>query len=224
MTDAFGQMLPFALVIALSPIPIVAVIAMLFSGRAVANGLAFLLGWIVGVAGGLALLVALAEVGGLLGGNDASSTTATVLRFLLGALLLAAAVKKWRGRPSPGEEPAMPGWMARMDTIGPVGAFGSATLLGGLNPKNLLMNAAAATVLASEGLPGTDQATLIALYTAVASSSVALAVGYRLLTGERGAATLERMRGWLVANDAAVVSVLLLVFGVKLLGDAITGI
>jgi hypothetical protein len=216
-------MLPFALVIALSPIPIVAVIAMLFSKRAIANGLAFLVGWIVGVAGCLTLLTVVAESGDL-GSEGAPSTTAVVLRFLLGALLLAGAVKKWRGRPRPGDDVSMPGWMARVDGVGPVRAFGLAVILGGVNPKNLLMNIAAAAVLASEELSGADQALTIALYTAVASASVALAVGYRVFAGERGAATLERMRGWLAANEAAVMAVILLLLGVKLVGDAITGL
>lgn len=224
MSDAFGQMLPFALVIALSPIPIVAVIAMLFSRRAIANGGAFLAGWVVGVAGSLTLLTAVAEAWGLLDSDDAPSTTVVVLRFLLGGLLLVAAVKTWRGRPRPGDAVAMPGWMARIDAIGLSGAFGLAVLLGGVNPKSLLMNVAAAAVLASEELSRADRAVAIVLYTAVASSTVALAVGYRVSAGERGAVTLERMRGWLAANDATVMSVLFLVFGVKLVGDAITGL
>ena len=224
MGDAFGQILPFALVIALSPIPIVAVIAVLFSRHAIAKGLVFLVGWIVAVGGGLALLTAVAGAGDVLGSDDAPSTTVVVLRFLLGVLLLAAAAKKWRGRPQPGDAVEMPGWMARVDGIGPAGAFGLALLLGGVNPKNLLMNVAAAAVLASEELSGTDQAVVVGLYTAVASASVALAVGYRALAGERGAATLERMRGWLAANDATVMSLLFLVFGVKLVGDAIAGL
>jgi hypothetical protein len=223
MTQAFGEMLPFALVIALSPIPIVAVIAMLFSQRAVGNGIAFLLGWLVGVAGGLALLTALASTQDL-GPSDSPSTIASVMRLTLGVLLIAGAALKWRGRPAPGEDVAMPGWMARVDTIRPGGAFVLAALLGGVNPKNLLMNIAAGAVLASAALGGEDEAVVIALYTAVASCTVALAVLYRLLAGQRAATTLERMRGWLVANNAAVMSVLLLVLGVKLVGDAIAGV
>ena len=183
---------PLPLVIALSPIPIVAVIAVLFSQHALANGTAFLVGWIIGVAGGLALLTAIAQAGGVLGSND--STAIVVLRLFLGVVLLAAAVKKWRGRPRPGDAIAMPAWMARIDGIGLVGASGLALLLG-VNPKNLLMNAAAAAMLA---------------------------VGYRAFAGERGRTTLERLREWLAANDATVMSVLFLVFGVKLVGDAIT--
>jgi threonine/homoserine/homoserine lactone efflux protein len=146
------------------------------------------------------------------------------LRLAIGVLLLAGAFLKWRGRPGPGQEPSMPRWMARAETIGPAGAFVLAALLGGVNPKNLLMNVAAAAVLASASLGVRDQAVVIALYTAIASCTVALAVLYRVVAGRRAAATLDRMRGWLVANNALVMSVLLLVLGAKLVGDAIAGI
>ena len=51
MGPAIGDMLPFAIGVALSPVPIVAVILMLFSARARQNGPAFLGGWLAGVAG-----------------------------------------------------------------------------------------------------------------------------------------------------------------------------
>src|SRR5262249_46610206 len=42
------QMLPSALGVALSPIPIAAVVLMLLTGRSRANGMAFILGWVSG--------------------------------------------------------------------------------------------------------------------------------------------------------------------------------
>jgi hypothetical protein len=53
---------------------------------------------------------------------------------------------------------------------------------------------------------------------------VASAVAYRLVAGDRAATKLEQMRTWLVANNATVMSVLFLVLGGKLVGDAITGL
>jgi hypothetical protein len=223
MTQSFGEIVPFALVIALSPIPIVAVIAMLFSQRAIGNGLAFLMGWIVGVGACLAILTALAASQDLGTGTDPSSERIWI-EALLGVALLAGAVWKWRSRPAPGDAVPMPGWMAKVDGIRPARAFGLAVVLAGLNPKCLVMNAAAAAVIAPAGLAGADLAIVIGLYTAVASSTVALAVLYRVFSGARGVTTLERVRGWLVANNAAVMAVLLLVFGVKLVGDAIAAI
>ena len=96
-----------------------------------------------------------------------------------------------------------------------------AVFLGGVNPKNLVMNIAAAVVLASADLSPSSSAEVIALYTAVASSTVAMAVGYRIFRRERAVATLGRMRGWLIANNAAVMGTLFLVLGAKLVGDAL---
>ena len=59
MNEAIGQVLPLAVVAALSPFPIIAVVLMLATPRARTNGPAFLLGWIVGITavGTIVLLV-----------------------------------------------------------------------------------------------------------------------------------------------------------------------
>ena len=51
MGQAIGDLLPAAVGVAISPLPIVAVVLMLVSARGRANGPAFLIGWLVGVAG-----------------------------------------------------------------------------------------------------------------------------------------------------------------------------
>ena len=155
-------------------------------------------------------------------GSEASPATGTsVLRLVLGIALLGFAAKTWRSRPAPGEDPAEPSWMAKTESMRPSGSFVFAVFLGGVNPKNLVMNIAAAVVLASADLSPSSSAAAIALYTAVASSTVAMAVGYRIFRRERAVATLGRMRGWLIANNAAVMGTLFLVLGAKLVGDAL---
>jgi hypothetical protein len=47
--NVIGDILPLAIGVAISPVPIIAVILMLFSARARTNGPAFLAGWIVGL-------------------------------------------------------------------------------------------------------------------------------------------------------------------------------
>jgi hypothetical protein len=61
MKEAIGQVLAVGLGVAFSPIPIVAVVLMLATPRARANGPAFLLGWIAGLAivGAIVLLASL---------------------------------------------------------------------------------------------------------------------------------------------------------------------
>ena len=60
MGDAIGQVLSFAVGVALSPIPIIGVVLMLGTPRARSNGPAFILGWLIGltVVGTIVLLVA----------------------------------------------------------------------------------------------------------------------------------------------------------------------
>ena len=113
LSQAIGDLLPAAVAVALSPIPIVAIVVVLGTSRARVNGVAFALGWVVG------LTVVSAVVVGLLGGSDdADSATATgagAMQLVLGALLLVLAARKWRSRPRAGDEPEMPKWMDSVD-------------------------------------------------------------------------------------------------------------
>ena len=60
MGNAIGTILPQAIGVAISPVPIIAVILMLFSQRAKSNGPAFLLGWVLAlvVVGSIVLVLA----------------------------------------------------------------------------------------------------------------------------------------------------------------------
>ena len=98
MGAAIGQILPLAVGVALSPVPIIAVALMLMSQRARLNGPVFVIGWLIGLAviGVIVLAVA--------GPGDASShgkpaTWVSVLKLVLGVLLLLLAVRQWHGRP-----------------------------------------------------------------------------------------------------------------------------
>ena len=59
MGQAIGDSLPLAIGVAISPIPIIAIILMLLSKRAGANGTSFLIGWLVGIAAVLSVVVAI---------------------------------------------------------------------------------------------------------------------------------------------------------------------
>ncbi|HEX5587416.1 MAG TPA: GAP family protein, partial [Acidimicrobiia bacterium] len=109
MREVIGQVLPMAVGVAISPIPIIAVVLMLVTPRARVNGPMFVLGWIVGLAAVGVIVLAIA------GGAEASSSDSTSgvawVKLLLGVGLLSVAMRQWRGRPHPGEEAPMPKWM-----------------------------------------------------------------------------------------------------------------
>jgi threonine/homoserine/homoserine lactone efflux protein len=132
MGAVIGDLLPLAIGIAISPIPIIAVILMLLSRKATATSTGFLLGWVVGIV--LVTVVVLALVGQA--GNTAGgepSTLSSVLKLVLGAALILLAVRQWQGRPKEGETAAMPKWMDAIESF----TFVRALLLGfGLSAIN----------------------------------------------------------------------------------------
>src|ERR1700709_1790860 len=116
MGQAIGQVLSFGVGVSLSPIPIVGVVLMLGTPRARANGLAFLAGWI----GGLAVVgtvVLLVSSGAEASEGGGPADWVNVLKIVLGVLLLVVALRQWRGRPRAGETAAMPKWMQKIDTF-----------------------------------------------------------------------------------------------------------
>jgi threonine/homoserine/homoserine lactone efflux protein len=144
--------------------------------------------------------------------------------MVLGLLLLALAAKEWKARPAPDQEVEMPKWMNALDGFTPAKAGGMAILLSALNPKNLVFIIGGATALAQFDLPGGDEAIAWLVFTLVATIGVAAPMVIYLVMGDRAATTLDGLRTWMARNNTAVLAVLLLIIGVKLVGDAISGL
>ena len=85
MAAVIGDILGFAIGIAVSPVPIAAVILMLFASKARVTGPSFLIGWLIGIT--LVVTVVL-FVPGLGGDTGEPSTTTGVIKGILGLLLL----------------------------------------------------------------------------------------------------------------------------------------
>src|SRR5512136_2420922 len=128
MGTAIGSILPLALGVALSPIPIIAVILMLFSKNARSTSLGFLIGWFLGVAVVATVVVFIADPAEQATGGEASPLSA-IVRIVLGLLLLFAAYRNWKKRPGPEEQVEMPKWMSSIDSMTAGKALGLGALL-----------------------------------------------------------------------------------------------
>jgi Sap, sulfolipid-1-addressing protein len=223
MGNVIGNILPSAIGVAISPVPIIAVILMLFSQRARSNGSAFLLGWVLALAVVGSIVLVLANLGKISAGGT-PSTLAYVLKLLLGLLFLLLAIRQWRSRPKEGEEPHMPKWMASIDKITAGRAFGLSALLAGVNPKNLGLTLAAALSIAQAGLSGAQPWIALAVFVILASLTVAAPVLYYLFAGQSAEKMLNSWKAWLVANNATVMFILFLILGAKLIGDGLSGL
>jgi Sap, sulfolipid-1-addressing protein len=217
---SLGDLLPLAVGIAISPIPIIACILMLFSAKARVNGPAFLVGWVLGVAAVTSLVIALSSSTGATESNTGPSTGDAII-LLLGIGAVALGVRQWRTRPKPGEEAKMPAWMAAVDAFTPVRAFGFGVLLSALNPKNLGLAAAAGVIIDGAVAAGGNAVSMVVMFVVIASLSIAVPVLYLLVGGQGARHTLEGWRTWLAANNAAVMAVLFIVIGAKLVGSGL---
>lgn len=220
MTEGIGEVLTFAAGVAISPVPIIAVILMLFSQRAKVNGPMFLLGW-VGALTIISFVVYFLSDAGDASTDSGTSDTVSGGKVVLGALLLVLAVRKWRNRPAPGEVPDMPKWMGGIDELTPAKALGLGLLLAGVNPKNLILTVGAAASLAQLGLSTSDAVGSLIVFVAAASLTIAIPVVFYLVGGSRARSTLDDLKGWLTVHNDAVMAVLFLVFGVDLVATGL---
>jgi threonine/homoserine/homoserine lactone efflux protein len=220
---ALGQSLPFALGLALSPFPLVAMVLILSTPRGRANGIIFALSSISGVAAVGAIVL-------VLSGDEAASDSGAPadwvswLRIALGLVLLAYGVRSLHGS-APGEAPAeLPAWMRSLDTLTPGKAVGMGLLLSALNPKNLALAVAGSAAIAQAELPVVEASIALAVFVAVATLGAIAPLAIYLSLGDRGAAMLQGPKDWMVRNSDVVVAVLMLIFGAVLIGNGVSGL
>jgi hypothetical protein len=218
--QGISEVLTFAVAVAISPIAIIAVILMLFSARARVNGAAFLFGWVVALTA-LSTIVYVVAHDSNVATSSAASDSASWGQIALGLVLLLLARRNWRNRPAPGAQPAMPKWMARVDAFSPPEAAGLGAVLAVANPKNLILTLGSATGLAQLGLSTSDAVVATAVFVLLGSVTIAGAVLYALVGGEKARVSLDSAKSWLGAHNAAVMAALFLVFGVDLVAKGL---
>jgi threonine/homoserine/homoserine lactone efflux protein len=220
MGQGISEVLPFAIGVAISPIPIIAVILMLFSNRAKVNGPVFLLGWLIGLSVVTAVVYGIAHAANA-ATDSTSSDTVSWLKVGVGVLLLGMARRQFAKRPRAGEPAEMPKWMGTVGDMKPGGAFLLGIVCSAVNPKNLILAAGAAAGVAQLNDSVGDAVVSLIVFVVIASLSVGGAVAYYLVGGEKARAHLDDLRAWLSVNNAAVMTVLLLVIGVVLIAKGL---
>jgi threonine/homoserine/homoserine lactone efflux protein len=216
-----GDLLPTAVGVALSPLPIVAVILMLSTPRGRTNGPAFAAGWVVG------LLVVCVLVVVLAGGADEDGSTRTGVDWLklgLGVLLVGVAWKQWQRRPKEGETPELPKWMAQLEDFDPMRSAAIGAALAAVNPKNLALTLAGAATIAQGGLDAGGDTVAILVFVVIASVTIVTPVVLYLVMGDRAAKVLESLRHWMAANNATIMTIVCVILAAKLIGAGIGGL
>jgi threonine/homoserine/homoserine lactone efflux protein len=223
MGEAIGQVLTFGVGVALSPLPIIAVVLMLATPRGGRNGPAFLLGWVAGL-GVVGTVILVISSGASASDDGGPATWTSILKLVLGLLLLALAAKQWRGRTRGNAEPALPSWMATIDAFTPARSVAMGVALSAINPKNLILTAGAAAAIAQTGASTVDQAVALVVFVVVGTLGPGAPVAIFFLMGDRAHALLDELRTWMTKENQVIIAVICLIIAAKLIGDAISGL
>ena len=223
MGQAIGDSITLAIGVAVSPIPIIAIILMLLSTRAGTNAMAFSIGWLVGIAGALVVVILASGAIGTTTSTGSPTHGTSTTKLILGVLLLMVGVRHWRKRPAPGEPVALPKWLQSIQQITPGKSGTLGVVLAAINPKNLLLIVGGGLAIASAPASAGGKTVAAVIFVLLAASTVlGPAIAY-LLMGDRVKPWLESLNAWLEANNTAVMAVLFLVIGVVLIGKGIGG-
>ena len=217
--STLSETLPFAIGVAASAVAVIALVLILQGSRALSSGVSFTLGWVLGV--GVVCVVGVAF--GLAVSDDPARWTQW-LRTLLGALLLVAAIRKWRQCVPSGQEPTPPKWMSGLQDSAPGKAAVLGFLLGGINPKNLMLTLGAAATLGASGLSSSELWITGIAYVVVASVTVLVPMGIYVLMRSKADELLANLGEWMKSNSDAITIVVLVIFGVKLLLGGLAGL
>lgn len=226
MISTVGDLVWIGLGMALNPVAIVISILIVNRPDPRRNGFAYVLGWLVG----LALLVVLPAVVlhdrfGLQSGLPGTLRDRFALfRAALGVLLLLAAVVALVRGPLPGDQPADPRW-ARIIESGGVGrVLGMGLFVSIVNLRNLVLLAAAASVIGQAQLDPFGLALTTALFVLVATLGILIPLLLALVGGDAARAWLQAVATWLTRHMGLITGVIMAVMGALMLTRALQSI
>jgi hypothetical protein len=209
-------LVPLALVIAISPLSIIPAVLVLQAPRPRPSSLAFLAGWLFGLAALTALFVA---GSGVLGGMHKSPPTwASWLRLALGSALIVFGIYRWLTRHRHTESPA---WMRSFATISPTRAGITGLALVVVRFEVLVMCLVAGLAIGTSQLSVAGELICAVFFVAVSASTVATPVLAYAAAGHRLDDTLARLKDWMEKNNAALLAAILVLIGLMVLYNGI---
>ena len=209
-------LVPLGLVVALSPLTVIPAVLVLQAPRPRPSGLAFLGGWLLGLAALTALSVA---ASGILGGLDKSPPRwASWLRVVLGSALILYGIFRWLTRHGRTESPA---WMRSFASITPVRAGVTGAVLAVARPDVSLICVPAGLAIGGSGLGPAGDWIAAAFFVAIAASTVAIPILAYAAAGHRLDDALARLKDWMDRNNTALLAAVLVVIGLMVLYNGI---
>ena len=222
MSSPALQLVPYALVAAISPLGFAATVAVMGSGRL--KALVFACTFIAGqlIACSILLLIGAAAVPGR---EKRHPTLQAALEIGFGLALLGLAVGIRRHKrpvnPSKGRSKAA---LERLRNLNFITALAAGALLGIGGPKRLVLSALAATSIAASGVGDAQEGALVVWYTALATILVwAPILGFELF-GQHAVAKLDAGQRWMSEHQRQVLFYPMVLLALVLVGDGLVSL
>jgi uncharacterized membrane protein YidH (DUF202 family) len=216
LVSVLTKLIPLGLVIALSPITVIPAVLVLHAPRPRPTSLAFLGGWLVGMA---ALTAAFVGASDLLGDlHQAPPTWASWLRVVMGLALIVFGVVRWLTRHRQGKTPF---WMRSFSKLTPPRAGVTGVVLTVVRLEVLILTAVAGLAIGTGGLGVAGGWISGAVFVVVSSSTVLAPILAYVGSGGRLDDTLERLKVWMEENHAAMLAIILVLIGLLVLYNGI---
>jgi hypothetical protein len=219
MLEALGHILPIAVAVALSSVPIMATILILLSKNRNRSSIPFLIGWVLGLALVVVAFTLLAHA------VPSSSPKQPQVALAIGQIVIGVALevfafvtwRRERGRPAGG----IPKWLRAVASFGPWSSFGLGFILN-LRPKALLLGAAAGLSLRGDSLTLATTVIVIVIYTVISASTVAIPIVATLVAPKKTEGWLVSTRAWIETNNRIVTILIMMMIGVVIIGNGLT--
>ena len=221
MWQALGGLLPIAVAVALSSVPITMTILILLSPNRNRAALPFLVGWVIGVAAVIVFSTLFASTLPQPPRRGADPATAVLLMLVGAALIVLGAINLRRDSQGETKSTGLQGWLFRVDSFGVLVSFAVAVLLN-LRPKGLLLGIAAGLALHATSVNLDEALLLIVIYTVIATSTVVVPIVASLVAPRRVEPRLLAARDWMTHNGRLLTSLMMFMIGVVILGYGLT--
>jgi threonine/homoserine/homoserine lactone efflux protein len=215
MQDVFTSVTMLGIGIAMSPIPILATILLLSTREARRNGVAYAVGFFIGLTVLSALVVWVVHA---YGRSPRSGTSHVVVlgTIAMGLSLMGFSAWQLTRRHQSVEAPPVPRWLRVLDQFRTPQSLGLGLFNSAFNAKNFALLLVAASIVGQSSLDPLQSSIALALLLLFAMVGIIAPLGVYLVGGQRSTTTLEKWKLWLIRHNGSVLAVLFLFFGIIL--------
>jgi hypothetical protein len=217
--EAIGHILPIALAVAISSVPIMVTIYILLSSSRARAALPFMIGWVIGILLVITVCALVAQLVPTPRIGRRPETAVGAIEILVGLALIVLGFLTIR-RARHVAEPSMPSFLDPKRTLGPWQAFGVAMILN-VRPKGLLLAIAGGLTIRGDASSTTEALVAILVYTLIGSSTVVVPIIATLVAPRKMEPRLTSARSWIARNGEVLTGIIVIMIGVVIVGMGI---